>query len=68
MNTYKNFLNHAEKSEMPIQWGYKDLMALKAKTKDHPYWESRIGKYAIRIAEASSDAPKKGGKHENTRN
>ena len=49
---------------MPIQWGYKALMELKARTKKHPYWKSRIGKYAIRIAEASSDAPKKRRKND----
>ena len=54
-----NFLNSSLNSEMPIQWGYKALMDLKDRTKNHPYWESRIGKYAISIAEASSDAPKK---------
>ena len=54
----KNFLDFAlYKSEMPIQWGYKALMELKARTKGHPYWEDRIGKYSIRIAEARSDAP-----------
>jgi len=54
-----NFLNSSLNSEMPIQWGYKALMDLKGRTKDHPYWESRIGQYSISIAEASSDAPKK---------
>jgi len=54
-----NFLDSSLNSEMPIQWGYKALSELQARTKDHPYWESRIGKYAIRISEASSDAPKK---------
>lgn len=59
-----NFLDSSLNSEMPIQWGYKALMELKARTKKHPYWKSRIGKYAIRIAEASSDAPKKRRKND----
>ena len=54
-----NFLDSSLNSEMPIQWGYKALSELQARTKDHPYWKSRIGKHSISISEASSDAPKK---------
>ena len=60
--TDKSFLDFAlYQSEMPIQWGYKALMELKARTENHPFWESSVGKYSMSIAEASSDAPKNRG-------